>query len=341
MTTTIARSTGARLGQRLRTLARGTSRSTTRRTLQGLVAGLLIMTVIVFVTSLLTFTRVHDTADTVRTRTAPAILDIVVARTALVEADNAAVRSFKTDSRTAVLLAGPGDEFRSQIAIASQSLTRAAEHNIAGEAGSRALQLVDGLIVTYTGMIEQADTLDMLGQADFWHGSLLHIEILEQLDGLLDAQKRALDNQLATSSMTPGAALVVLGPLVVLLALLVVAQVVLRRRFRRRVNPWLVLATTLLVGLSAVTSVVFVSHHHLKNTRSTLYQLVIDEQHRSAASDDHGRFAEETRTVREQAAAASANTGLRPLIYFLSILIFAAAFLGFRTRLYEYRYRPR
>jgi hypothetical protein len=76
---------------------------------------------------------------------------------------------------------------------------------------------------------------------------------------------------------------------------------------------------------------------------ATTDRFITDAEDRAAtaAGADHDQLADETRTVREQAAAASANTGLRPLIYLLPILIFAAAFLGFRARLYEYRYRPR
>src|SRR5262249_18153041 len=153
------------------------AKSTTRQTLLRLLAGLLIMTLIVFGTTLLAFTKVHSTANTVRARTAPAIVQLSIARDALVRADNAAISnftgcdlsSFSADSNCADLpsprpdtdiglshLAGPGEEFQNQIAIASQSLTQVAADNMAGEAGSRTLQLIEGLLVTYTSLIEHA-----------------------------------------------------------------------------------------------------------------------------------------------------------------------------------------
>jgi hypothetical protein len=295
MTTEIAqtRSTGVELGQRLRILIRGRSRSTTRRTLLGLMAGLMIVTAIVFVTSLVAFIQGRGTADTVRTRTAPAILGIATARAALVRADHAAISSFTTGAH----LVGPGEEFQNQIAIASQSLTRVAENNMAGEAGSRDLQLIEGLLVTYTSLIGQADAHfrqtsgETLGTADLWSASRLLHQILGQLDTLYEAQKRVLNDQLSTSSMTPGAVLVLLLPIVALFALLVVAHVVFRRRFRRRVNPWLVLAAVLLVALSWISSRVVVSQHHLEGSRSTLDRLVSDRRAQTSMMDAQGQKA--------------------------------------------------
>src|SRR5215468_4112735 len=114
------------------------ARSTTRRTLRRLLAGLLALTATVFVTTLLMFTRVHRTAETVRTRTAPSIVDLAAARLALVQADAAVITSFQTPEGQ---LTGPGEEFQNQRAIAGQNLTEAAEDNVAGELGSRRLQL--------------------------------------------------------------------------------------------------------------------------------------------------------------------------------------------------------
>src|SRR5215468_9926467 len=74
--------------------ARGRAKSTTRQTLLRLLVGLLIMTLIVFGTTLLAFTKVYGTADTVHARTAPAIVQLSIARDALVRADNAAISNF-------------------------------------------------------------------------------------------------------------------------------------------------------------------------------------------------------------------------------------------------------
>jgi hypothetical protein len=385
---------------------RGRAKRRTRQMLLRLLAGLLIMTGVVFGTTLLAFTKVYGTADVVRARTAPAMVQLAIARAALVRADNAAIRSFGNcdpgsmsscsessqppDTNIAVVhLAGPGEEFQNQIAIASQSLTRVAEDNMAGEAGSRTLQLVEGLLVTYAGLVEHAFRKagsETLGVVDLWSASRLLYKqdggILTQLDTLLDAQQSALKDQLWTSSTTARFALVFLVSITGgLFALLVIAQVVMRHRFRRRVNLWLVLATVLLVALSPVSSAVFVSQHRLEVSRSTLDQLVTDGRAQTSMTDDAGQnilrklvndacdaegcgetarlfpgvqeldgakgdvndrqLTDASRKIGEQTAAASVSAGLEPLIYILAILVAAAIFLGFRPRLYEYRYRPR
>jgi hypothetical protein len=234
----------------------------------------------------------------VRTRTVPAVAQIAIARAALVRADNAAIHSFTTNE---VQLAGPGEEYQNQIAIAGQSLTLVAENNMAGGEGSRALQLVEGLLVTYTAQIEQADAHfrqprgEALGTVDLWSASrMLHNPdggILAQLDTLLNKQYEALDNQLLSNSMTPRSALTLFVPIVGLVALLLSAQVAMWRRFRRRVNLWLVLAVVLLIALSMVTSRNIVSQHHLKAARTTLNQLVGDRQKQTSVTDVEGQHA--------------------------------------------------
>jgi hypothetical protein len=392
MTTAIARirSASVKLSQRLHILIYGRSRSTTRRTLLGLMTGLMIVTVIVFGTSLVVFSQVYNTADTVHNRTAPAILGIAAARAALVHADKAAISSFATDAQ----LTGTGEEFQNQIAIASQSLTRVARDNIAGEESSRDLQLIEGLLVTYTGLIGQADVHfrqtggKTLGAADLWSASLLLHQILEQLDIVLHAHQRALEEQLSTSSMTQRAVLVLFLPIAALFALLVITHIVFWRRFRRRVNPWLVLAAVLLVALSYISSRAVVLQRDLEKTRSVLaqFQPVVDGRTYTSMMDlrgqkslrdriletpcgkprecddtivgfitevnklngtgdsgvDDSNLIDGTRIiVDEQTVAASVHADKERWIYILAILIVAAVFLGFRPRLYEYRYRPR
>src|SRR5262249_53903698 len=155
------------------------------------------------------------------TRTAPAITELAAARLALVKADAEVINSFQTDQ---VQLTGPGEEFQNQMAIAGQSLTQVAEHNMAGEPGSRRLELVEGLLVTYQGLVGQAVAhvrqaagerqagVDALGVTDLWsasrllHGNVVPMQdrtparlggILGELDQLTEEQQRALNDQLA------------------------------------------------------------------------------------------------------------------------------------------------
>ncbi|WP_394618699.1 hypothetical protein JNUCC0626_06230 [Lentzea sp. JNUCC 0626] len=242
-------------------LARPDVRSTTRRGLLRLRAALLGVTALVLLSSWYAFDNVHDTIDTVRDRSAPALLEAAVARSALAEADSVAIRSFSSGEAQ---LIGPGDRYQNQIAVASQAIAQVAEDNTLGEAGSKQLRVVAGLVVAYTGWVEQADAhyrqgggSTSLAAVDLWYASrLLHEPesgVLAQFDELVKAQHDALGGQLSGSSTTFWRGLLVAVPILALLVLLVVAQRFLRHRFRRSWNLPLVFATVVLAGCGAIT----------------------------------------------------------------------------------------
>lgn len=274
--------------------ARGRTRSTTRQALLRLVGVLLVLTVAVSVTSIVTFSRTHNAADVVDRRAAPAIVQLAIARAALVKADAAAITSLRSG---ATQVAGPGQEFQNQIAIASQSLTRIAETNMAGEQGSRSLQFVEGLLVTYAGLIGEAaghsgqqEGGRTVSVAALWSASRLLHEggengILDRLNYLTVDHLSVLRDEHATNATTTWDAAVLFGPIVALFAMLLVAQVFLRRRFRRRFNPWLLTATVLLVALTVVSSLVFVSGSRLDVATGELQALIVDMREKSSAID--------------------------------------------------------
>ncbi len=236
-------------------------RSTTRRSLLRLRAALLGVTVLVLLSSWYAFDNVHDTIDTVRDRSVPALMEAAVARSALAEADSLAINSFSSGEAQ---LIGPGDRYQNQIAVASQSIAQVAEDHTLGESGSKQLRVVAGLVVAYTGWVEQADAhyrqgggSTSLAAVDLWYASrLLHEPgngVLAQFDELVKAQQEALGGQLAHSSTTLWRGALVAVPIIALFVLLVVTQRFLRRRFRRAWNPPLVFATVVLAGCGAIT----------------------------------------------------------------------------------------
>jgi hypothetical protein len=263
--------------------ARGKPGSTTRRDLLRLRAALLVVTGAVFAASLAAFTGVMSTVRDAAARTAPAVLDVVAARTALVLADSAAMASFQTGQ---VQLVGPGEQYQNQMATASQNLAQLAEHNAAGESGSRTLQVVEGLVVDYGRWIEDADAhfraggVTPLGATDLWSASqLMHgteSGILTQLDTMAEAQRTALREQLSTGWLFPASALVWVLPILLLLGLLLLAQVFGKRRFRRTVNPALAGATLLLLLVAGATSMVFVAQARADVAKGTLNRTVGD-----------------------------------------------------------------
>jgi hypothetical protein len=260
-------------------------RTTTRRDLQRFAAALVVLTVLTAAFALAAFDRAQRTADTVRADTAPAVVEVSAARAALVEADRAAVTSFSTG---AVRLSGPGDEYRDQIAIASQHLTRAAAHDIGEGSAPQTLELVNALLAAYSSSIEQAaasfgqNERTPLWAGDLWTASqLLHADdgVLALLDDLREAQVRKLDSEVDSGANTVLITLSWLIPGVALLVLLGVTQVYLRRRFHRAINMGVAAATVCVLGLLAVAGLTFDIGSRLAATRDTVHELT-DTWHR-------------------------------------------------------------
>jgi hypothetical protein len=242
------------------------------------------------------FQALRATATEVGTRTALSIVDALAARAALVAADAAAIQSFRSGE---VALSGPGERYQSQIAVASQSLAQLAEDNVGGPAASQAIQLVEGLLVAYMGLIEQADAHfrqpggAALGTADLWYASrLIHAPdsgLLAQLDALREAQTEVLGRQLASGGAAPGWRYA--WPLagLLLLLVLVATQVFLSRRFRRTINPALLGATVLLLVLGAGMWSTVSARHELSAAQHALGELGTTWTAQSATADRQGQ----------------------------------------------------
>ncbi|MCX4472925.1 hypothetical protein C5N14_10155 [Micromonospora sp. MW-13] len=255
--------------------------STTRRTLLGFLAALLVGIVATLGGCLAVFVGVHRSTAAAHDRSVPAVLAVYDAQLALRQAHGAALAGFSGGTR---LLADPGEDYRNQIARAGQQLAQAAEDNAAGEDGSRDIQVVEASVVTYTGLVERAhayfaqDGGNARGTATLWDASILLEEILRRLDRLGAKQIDALDGQ-ADGLWTSGAmTLLWLVPVLALLALLVAAQRFLRRRFRRRLNVPLLLATLAVVVMGATAAMSLWSGHQLADARAETGQAAHDRE---------------------------------------------------------------
>ncbi|NIH83244.1 hypothetical protein [Amycolatopsis granulosa] len=360
--------------------------STTRRTLLRLRLALLVTTVAVLVTAFATVRGVQAAAETVRDRTAQAVIEVTAARSALIRADRAVVRSFASGE---VRLAGAGTEYAAQTALASQSLTRVAELNEAGDAGSRILRLVEGLLGAYRAAVAQADAHyrqgggEVVGTADLWDASaqLLHSAdgVLAQLDDLRAVQEQALARQLATGWLHPVRPALWAAPIAVLLALLCLTQLYLGKRFQRLVNPQLLTATLLLLGLCASMMFTLVAVHRLDTARDRLTEVLAGWDRRMTRTDADGRdqlvqlvaahcrggdcgatvgaagaappaaagavpdeatTAAGTREVNERLDAAATSGRLPLVVPAVTLAIAVLAGWGLHARLDEYRFRP-
>ncbi|WP_320066102.1 hypothetical protein [Micromonospora sp. RTGN7] len=259
--------------------------SATRRTLLGLLAALLVGTVVALAGCLAVFLGVHRTTEAAHNRSVPAVLAVDDAKVALREAHGAALTSFSGGTR---LLADAGEDYQNQIARAGQHLAQAAEDNAAGEDGSRDIQVVEASVVTYTGLVERAhahfaDGRSALGTSKLWDASTLLEEILRRLDQLRTTQLDALGGQVDGTWTKGRMTLLWLVPVLVLLALLGIAQGFLRRRFRRRLNVPLLLATLATVLMGATAALSPWSTHQLADARSQTQQATRDRDAQLAA----------------------------------------------------------
>lgn len=274
-------------------MTRRVSRS--RGLLRWLTAGLLAATLAFIITTFAVWDGVQGTAQTVRDRTAPAILSTIGAKVELLTANAAAVQSFDSGD---VIRSGPGRDYQDQIALASQNLAQSAGLNEVGDDATRELQVIEALLTQYSGEIEQADARyrqpgeSTLGLADLWVASRMVDDQREGvrvlLDGLVSDQEKALDHQVSPAWANPVLWLV---PAAALLALLVWTQWTFSRRFRRTFNPQLIAATALLVTAIGVGAWWTMGvNAHLRETRVAV-QRVVDSRNDQASQADAARVA--------------------------------------------------
>lgn len=200
--------------------------------------------------------------SSVRDRGVPAYVSARTAHAALSDADRAAWESFRSG---AAELIGPGQRFRDNLTTAADSLAHIAELDFGGGAERDLLRAVNAQVVTYQGLVEQADAtyregLEVLGYAYLTYASdLLHGEggLLDRIDEIAKRDLRAVDDRRHSAWGGTAAAIGAAAVGLVLLAVLVYAQVAMARRFRRILNPPLLAASLVLVGLIVWTANAF------------------------------------------------------------------------------------
>ncbi|MET8141800.1 hypothetical protein ABZU32_15960 [Sphaerisporangium sp. NPDC005288] len=196
----------------------------------------------------------------------PALLASLAAHAALSDTDRAAWQSFRGGE---VKLTGPGRRYRDDITTAGENLVRLAELDTTGTAGRQALLAVNGQLVTYQGLVEQADAsyrqgADDLGYAYLTYSSnLLHGPggLLSRIEDMAELNRRAIERSHTSPWVDPGTPLVALLAAGVLLGHLLRVQVFLSRAFRRTINPPLLAATLVLCVLAIWTTLALNGGH--------------------------------------------------------------------------------
>ncbi|WP_225830665.1 hypothetical protein [Streptomyces sp. NK08204] len=275
---------------------------------------------------LVSYEGVHGDARPLRTSSAPAVLAIDTARYALGEAEKDAGATTSTS------------EFSKQIAVAAQSLAAAAADDVGAAAGRQAVQTITGLITVYAGMVEKAQ----LHAAD----GVLRKAYLSYASSVLRAPGSGIQDRLTDLRRQQRAAVhrqTSFGPLLwlcwsatALLALalvvaLVETQLFLRRRFRRKYNPFILSAVLLLtVGCTTLALFTFWTHRGMAHTRREL---------------DRPLTGPGIRTAGQRTASYLADTGFHAAatvwIVIGGLLLMALARTGLQRHITDYRFRPR
>lgn len=220
--------------------------STTARDLRARLSLLLVLGLATTLVLFGAFRAVHDDADRLASSSAPGVLAVDTARSALASARDAAAEAGLEGAGTSA--------FHTRVSVAHQALALAASENVTGLDGRRTLQTVTGLIAVYSGWVEQAgrEPGGSPLRAAYLHyaGRVLDApdteeDIMGRLAELREQQLDVAEEQAAFGwplVLAWGAAAVLFTALC---AALGEAQRFVRRRFRRLADPPLLAATAL------------------------------------------------------------------------------------------------
>jgi hypothetical protein len=334
---------------------------------------LLAATALVWVTATVLVQGQQATVRSVGGTSAPVLLDAIEAHAALSDADRAAWQSFRTGEAQ---LIGPGQQYQNDITTASQDLQRLAALEPSGGPGSQQLQTISGQLVTYQGLVEQADAASRtdiaLGTAsghDLGYAYLTYSSssmrnpqggLLASIDGLAGADRGTLRQQLASPWADPALLLVVAAAGAGTLASILAAWAFLLRRFRRAVSPPLLAAAVLTCGLLAWVALVMLPADAAfaaagntalpRLTASWQAQIAaVDAQAAALRKNTGGQAAAAAAGLNVAAARPAANAldtdlataadsgGLPVGLPVLAVAIAGLAWLGIKLRLDEYR----
>jgi hypothetical protein len=257
-----------------------------------------------------------------------AISEIIAANNAI----NAATGALSGINASAVRLGGPPGQYVNSYTLATEQLTLADLHNIAGPATATKIVYVGGLLVTYDDQARQAVSDDVqghqnLGAAEVGYPPEVGVQV--ELTGLLRDEQQAVTADLDSWSLSPGFFWwLLLAPFVALLLAVAVTSYLLWRGFRRLISVRLVIAATATLALVIVVAELNV--HDGGRAKAFMAPVL-------RSSLGHG-------IMIEKPASLSAGLAYTPpalavglaLVALACVLVYAAC----HPRLEEYRYRP-
>ncbi|MFF5585972.1 hypothetical protein [Streptomyces hygroscopicus] len=308
--------------------------SGTRAFLVRRLAALLVVTALAVSTLLAAYYGVSRNSAAVTDRSTPAILQVAAATEALRGSYREAEGSLNGSTTD---VEGLGENYRTRLSTAGQSLAQAVKSTTGGEPARRSLLTVAGLVSSYSDIIEQAyvnrDNANLRAAYLSYARTMLERsdgDILGRLRAVQARQLHVLEEQTSFGWLLSCAWLLVPVLFLTLAGLLGHTQYFLRHHFRRLVNPWLATATALLVAVVPLAVFTYQTQDRLESARTTLSADDI-------GSDSGGTAKEVADTMRDTHWRAGAVDWIPLGGTALAALIVA----GLQPRIDEYRFQPR
>ncbi|ONK11322.1 hypothetical protein [Streptomyces sp. MP131-18] len=244
----------------------------------------------------------------VRDRIAPAILEVTAARTALMTGHLAADREL---SRGISGVVGSGEEYRAQLAAATQSLAQSADP--AGLVGAGELRdTVNALLMAYDRAMGLAvaheDNEPVRGAWFLSADALLNREdsgILARLQELQDRQLARLAQETELSTGRRAVWLLAAAAALALAALLAVTLRQLARRFPARLDPFLLAACLIVLAAWLPLLPARAAHDRLDAAADGLTGLVAMQRDATTDDRDSAEWTDWLAAVQTRTTAAS------------------------------------
>jgi len=274
--------------------------STTPLLLRRMRAAMVILTLLTGAAAGLVTVQEHAVVSSAGQHTAVAVMQAYAAHQALADADGQAVQTIPPGT-------GLAGQYQDDIAAAEQNLEQVAENNTAGTDGTRALQLIEGLLPAYAGLIEQADAhyrlqgsgehgvgVEYLWEAsDLMHGQILTDTQSTQKDSVTDlqsAEQATLARQESSPWASPWLSAVWLLPAAALLLMLAATQRLLYRRSRRVLSKYLTMAVAAVIALCVVAGHVIESENSFRMASGPLATVVALQKTQAVDADGQAQI---------------------------------------------------
>ena len=249
----------------------------TRVRLQRLRIALFVAVLAATAGALLAINAARADAETMRTQVAPTREGLAAAQQALVEADSRALAAFGDEA------VGPDELYQLAVAAAGRQLAQVSQADLGGTT-AEGVQVVESLLNTYTGLMEQARGYRATGsELDAPYLQYAHLLLQEEILPQLRSLRAGADAHSPPPAGAGRQALWVV-PLLVLLGLLIGTQMFLARRFRRVLSLPLLLATVFAVALGGCAALSAAVDRQVDTGRAKLTTLVGDYQAREDAN---------------------------------------------------------